>query len=231
MECASHYSVYVNLTIVNVEEIKVLCGAVAGAGELMGDVVGNASRVRRAQPHHSHRVLTEEEMDATAAWKRSHWREMQSILRREGSQKDEVECCPSVVEMVETKGGKTPSGLYVELYKDGENTQRLYELSCAPGVKDMPCRFVDARLYNHSKCVQKYSYSYALVRYTTEVPHRHRNEGHFSVPGGWSMDYVIVRAGCECQIKPPNRKSAHRKRLERHRNRKKNRRLEEDDDT
>ncbi|XP_014359263.1 uncharacterized protein LOC106711462 isoform X1 [Papilio machaon] len=208
----------------------VLCGAVAGADEYLGAVAGNASRVRRAPAHHKYTAsMTEEEMEATS-WKRSHWREMQAILRREGAARDEVECCPSVVQMVETKGGKTPTGLYVELYKDGENTQRLYELSCAPGVKDMPCRFVDSRLYNHSKCVQKYSYSYALVRYTTEVPHRQRNEGHFSVPGGWSMDYVIVRAGCECQIKPP-RKAAHRKRLERHRQRRKNRRQEEDDDT
>ncbi|XP_072938152.1 uncharacterized protein [Epargyreus clarus] len=210
----------------------VLCGAVAGAG----DVLGNASRVRRApQPHHAHRVLTDEELDATAAWKRSHWREMQSILRREGSHRDVVECCPSVLEMVAKKGGRTPTGLYVELYEDGENKQRLYELSCAPDVVDKPCRFVDARLYNQSRCVQKYSYSYALVRYSsgTEMPQRHRPEGHFSVPGsgGWSMDYVIVRAGCECQITPPKRKTAHRKRLERHRQRKKNKRIEEDDDT
>ncbi|XP_069360463.1 uncharacterized protein [Maniola hyperantus] len=208
--------------------LAVLCGAVAGAG----DVMGNASRVRRAP--HAHRVLTDEELDATAAWKRSHWREMQSILRKEGSNRD-VECCPSIPEMVAKKGGRTPTGLYVELYEDGENKQRLYELSCAPGVVDKPCRFVDARLYNQSRCVQKYSYSYALVRYSsaTEMPQGHRAEGHFSVPGsgGWSMDYVKVRAGCECQITPPKRKSAHRKRLERHRQRKRNRRLEEDDDT
>ncbi|XP_039758285.1 uncharacterized protein LOC120632529 isoform X2 [Pararge aegeria] len=208
--------------------LAVLCGAVAGAG----DVMGNASRVRRAP--HAHRVLTDEELDATAAWKRSHWREMQTILRKEGSNRD-VECCPSIPEMVAKKGGRTPTGLYVELYEDGENKQRLYELSCAPGVVDKPCRFVDARLYNQSKCVQKYSYSYALVRYSsaTEMPLGHRPEGHFSVPGsgGWSMDYVIVRAGCECQITPPKRKSAHRKRMERHRQRKRNRRLEEDDDT
>ncbi|XP_032514531.1 uncharacterized protein LOC116768021 [Danaus plexippus] len=202
--------------------IMVLCGAVAGTGD--------ASRVRRAQPHH-HRVLTDDELDATAAWKRSHWREMQSILRKEGSQKDVVECCPSVLEMVAKKGGRTPTGLYVELYEDGENKQRLYELSCAPDVADKPCRFVDARLYNQSRCVQKYSYSYALVRYSspTEVP-QHRPEGHFSVPGsgGWSMDYVIVRAGCECQLAPKRR--THRRRLERHRQRKRARHDRDDDD-
>lgn len=161
---------------------------------------------------------------------------MQYILRHEGASKEVVECCPSVLEMVARKGGRTATGLYVELYEDGENKQRFYELSCAPDVVDKPCRFVDARLYNQTRCVQKYSYSYALVRYSTgtEAPqHRHRTEGHFSVPGsgGWSMDYVVVRAGCECQITPPKRKGGHRKRQERHRQRKKNRRVEEDDET
>lgn len=166
----------------------------------------------------------------TASWKRSHWREMQTILRREGSSREGVQCCPSVLEMVTMKGGRTPTGLYVELYEDGENQQSLYEVSCAPGVADRPCRFVDSRLYNDSRCIQKYSYSYALVRHLpsaeTENP-QHRAEGHFSVPGsgGWSMDYVRVRAGCECQIKP--NKSSRR----RHKQRKRNRRIIEDDET
>lgn len=146
-------------------------------------------------------------MSPAASWKRSHWRDMQYILRHEGNQKDGVQCCPSVLEMVTKKGGRTPTGHYVELYEDGENQQRLFEISCAANVVDQPCRFVDARLYNESRCIQKYSYSYALVRYlhtpATETP-QPRSEGHFSVPGsgGWSMDYVRVRAGCECQIKP-----------------------------
>lgn len=172
-------------------------------------------------------------------WKRSHWREMQVILQQESqqkdgqmkdSQRDGVECCPSVLEMVSKKGGRTLNGLYVELYEDGENKQRLFELSCAPGIVDMPCRFVDARLYNDSRCIQKYSYSYALVRHLPSAasePPQQRTEGHFSVPGsgGWSMDYVRVRAGCECQIKPT--KNARR----RHKKRKRNRRIAENGDT
>lgn len=139
-----------------------------------------------------------------ASWKRSHWREMQTILRAEGGGREGVQCCPSVIEMVTKKGGRTPKGLYVELYEDGENQQLLYEVSCLPEVVEKPCRFIDARLYNESRCVQKYSYSYALVRHTpsaTENPEL-RTEGKFSVPGsgGWSMDYVRVRSGCECQI-------------------------------
>ncbi|XP_037971986.1 uncharacterized protein LOC105388630 isoform X2 [Plutella xylostella] len=208
----------------------VLCGCVLGAG---ADAYGNATRVRR-EPHPHHRPLTDEE-DAAAAWKRGHWREMQAIMRSEGA-RGVAECCPSVLEMVAPKGGRTPSGLFVELYEDGENIQQLYELSCAPDIVGRPCRFVDARLYNQSRCVQKYSYSYALVRKpaATEIPqHRARREGQgFSVPGagGWSMDYVRVRSGCECQITPPKRKTPHKKR-ERHRQKKKNRRLEEEDET
>lgn len=210
----------------------VVCGAMVDAG----DVTGNLSRVRRApQPHYSHRVLSDDELEMAPemTWKRSHWRDMQVILRREGNQKDGVQCCPSVLEMVTKKGGRTPTGLYVELYEDGENQQRLFEVSCAPNVVDKPCRFVDARLYNESRCIQKYSYSYALVRYlhsaAPESP-QPRTEGHFSVPGsgGWSMDYVRVRAGCECQIKPNKSNKPARKR---HKQRKRNRRVVEVDET
>lgn len=165
-----------------------------------------------------------------ASWKRSHWREMQTILRAEGGSREGVQCCPSVIEMVTKKGGRTPKGLYVELYEDGENKQLLYEVSCLPEVVDRPCRFVDARLYNESVCVQKYSYSYALVRHMpsgtqTEAPEL-RTEGKFSVPGsgGWSMDYVRVRSGCECQIKPS-------KQRRRHKQRKRSRRIMDNEET
>lgn len=45
---------YLHLLNIAVCIAQVLCGAVADAG----DVIGNVSRVRRApQPHYSHRVL------------------------------------------------------------------------------------------------------------------------------------------------------------------------------
>lgn len=181
------------------------------------------------------RFRTDEE-EATAAWKRSHWREMKSILQRESVNEEKVECCPSVLEMVEKKGGKNLKGRYVDLYRDGENKQLLYELSCAPGVVDKPCRFVDARLYNQSVCVQQYSYTYALVRYSadSEMPqYTNPTEKYFNVTGTglWSMDHIKVRAGCECQITPPKRKNAHRRRQERQRHKRKNKKFEEDDDT
>lgn len=60
-------------------------------------------------------------------------------MRSEGA-RGVAECCPSVLEMVAPKGGRTPSGLFVELYEDGENIQQLYELSCAPDIVGRPCR-------------------------------------------------------------------------------------------
>lgn len=169
-------------------------------------------------------------------WKHSHWREMKFILDNVKEGVKVVQCCPSVLEMVEKKGGRNLRGRYVHLYRDGENKQLLYELSCAPGVVDKPCLFVDARLYNQSVCVQKYSYTYALVRDSadTEMPqYRNRSEKYFNVTGtgGWSMDHIEVRAGCECQITPPKRKMAHRRRQEKQRHKRKNKKFEEDDDT
>ncbi|XP_061720026.1 uncharacterized protein LOC133527148 isoform X1 [Cydia pomonella] len=199
----------------------VLCGA-----GVAGDVLTNANRERRT-PRQHHRAPIEEE------WKRSHWREMHQLLVYEArNHSDGVDCCPTVHEMTAPQGGRTLSGLFVELYRDGENNMQLYEISCAAGVVDKPCRFVDARLYNQSRCVQKYSYSYALVRpygpdAATENPHRHRRErqgmafkkdGEITVSGGWSMDYVQVRSGCECQIIPtlkPRKKNQHKNKIER----------------
>ncbi|KOB62059.1 Uncharacterized protein OBRU01_24365 [Operophtera brumata] len=146
----------------------------------------------------------------TASWKQPYRREMQTIMQREGGNPEKVECCPSVLETIYKKGGRTTTSHYVELYEDGEIQQALYERSCAEGVADKPCRFVDARLYNESRCVQTYSYSYALVRYLpSAATPPHRVEGQFSVPNsnGWSMNYVKVRAGCECQIKPQTKRS------------------------
>lgn len=164
----------------------------------------------------------DEEMEAMAVWKRSYWRAMQTLLQTEVHD-GYVECCPSVVEMIAPKGGRTSKGLYVDLYEDKDNKQQLFEISCAPEVVNKPCRFVDARIYNHSRCVQKYSYTYALVQKPrpTKMPHRHRRED--GTPKSSDIDYIRVRAGCECQITPPKRK--------RHRPRKRNKRLEEDDET
>lgn len=77
-----------------------------------------------------------------------------------------VECCPSVMEMTEPIAGTNEKGVYVKLYRDEKNHQRFYEISCAEDVENRTCRFVDKKLHTQSKCVQQYSYSYALLEDT-----------------------------------------------------------------
>lgn len=98
---------------------------------------------------------------------------------------------------------------YLSLY-------RFYELSCRTDVENKPCRFVDRKLYNQSRCVQKFSYTYALVRDGGDHPQRHqqRRQRHFpSLPdGGWMLDYIRVRSGCACELKAkrkPHKPHAH----------------------
>ncbi|XP_050532497.1 uncharacterized protein LOC126900660 [Daktulosphaira vitifoliae] len=146
-------------------------------------------------------------------------RRSQEYLQMMGGQED---CCPSQMEMIEPKGGSNPDGLYVELFSDGADRQRFYEVSCKPGVEGKPCLFMERKLHNHSVCVQRYSYSYAIVR---EENGRHH---HHTVSGGnnkqfsslfpsennvWKLDYIKVRSGCTCMVQTPKKKQKQRRKL------------------
>ncbi|KAJ9601092.1 hypothetical protein L9F63_000758, partial [Diploptera punctata] len=161
-------------------------------------------------------------------------REMQLLLRREGGEEGRpVDCCPSVEEMVEPEGGKNKNDMYVVLFRNGDMRQRFYEYSCKENVVGKPCRFLDKRLHNQSRCVQKYTYSYAIVKNpaaTTSAEsgsgepsrHHHHHRSHHltglplttSTPdsfGGseWVLDYIRVRSGCGCEVMPkPKKKRA-----------------------
>ncbi|KAK9753776.1 Spaetzle [Popillia japonica] len=135
-------------------------------------------------------------------------RENQSLLRQEIRNRTGVDCCPSVLEMVEPEGGKNQDDQYVELYRDGDNKQRFYELSCHQDVLGKPCRFMDRKLHNSSRCVQRYSYTYALVK---DPGRRHHQRPKYfpsfpaSGPSGetrWTLDYIKVRSGCSCVVTP-----------------------------
>nr|ATU82772.1 secreted Nerve growth factor-like protein [Pristhesancus plagipennis] len=134
-------------------------------------------------------------------------RESQMLLRREGGEQGlPVDCCPSTLEMVEPKGGTNQEGMLVTLYSDGENKQRFYELSCRQGVEGKPCRFMDRKLHNQSRCVQKYSYTYALVKQPSDSTKYQPRQNHFkSFPpkgSNWMLDYIRVRSGCSCEVTP-----------------------------
>ncbi|XP_046678162.1 uncharacterized protein LOC124366014 [Homalodisca vitripennis] len=173
-------------------------------------------------PARSHRHPGNNHTDLTLDWSQegeelmsveagSRWlshREAQLVLRREGGEKGlPVDCCPSTLEMVEPQGGINQDGMLVELYSEIQNTQRFYELSCRAGVEGKPCRFLDRRLHNQSKCVQKYSYTYAIVRDDgTESSARSAPRPQQLFPSAtgykWRLDYIRVRSGCSCEITP-----------------------------
>lgn len=137
------------------------------------------------------------------------------LLKQELKSRAAVDCCPSVLEMVEPEGGKNQVDQYVELYRDGDHRQRFYELSCHKDVLQKPCRFMDRKLHNRSRCVQKYSYTYALVK--DPGRHSHQRPNYFpsfpaSGPDGatWTLDYIRVRSGCSCVVLPNKKKKRDR---------------------
>ncbi|VVC45993.1 Cystine-knot cytokine [Cinara cedri] len=142
------------------------------------------------------------------------------------SNESEEDCCPSQMEMIEPSGGSNPDGLYVELFSDGADKQRFYEVSCKPGVEGKPCLFMERKLHVHSKCVQRYSYSYAIVReenarhhhgssYANANANNNNNNGNGKqtfqslFPNDnnvWKLDYIKVRSGCACSVQSPKKK-------------------------
>ncbi|KAF0773753.1 Uncharacterized protein FWK35_00000242 [Aphis craccivora] len=112
-------------------------------------------------------------------------------------------------------------------FSDGADKQRFYEVSCKPGVEGKPCLFMERKLHGHSTCVQRYSYSYAIVR---EENARHHHGvgvgGQYNSNGGkqtfqslfpndnnvWKLDYIKVRSGCACMVQSPKKKQQQKQR-------------------
>lgn len=80
-------------------------------------------------------------------------RDNQMLLRNETKHRTSVDCCPTVLEMVEPKGGTNQDDKYVELYTDSVTKQRFYELSCHKDIVDKPCRFVSNTSTNYSSSI------------------------------------------------------------------------------
>lgn len=107
--------------------------------------------------------------------------------------------------MVEPVGGKNQDDEYVKLYRDGENKQRFYELSCHQDILNKPCRFMDKKLHNSSMCIQKYSYTYAIIEDSNRHNRQRPSFPSFQSGGGpgatrWTLDYIRVRSGCSCVV-------------------------------
>ncbi|VEN62221.1 unnamed protein product [Callosobruchus maculatus] len=130
-----------------------------------------------------------------------------TMMEEESSSNRTIDCCPTVMEMVEPHGGKNQDGIFVELYRDQNYKQRFYELSCHKDVINRPCRFINKKLHAQSRCVQKHSYTYALVKDTPS--HRDKNFPMFPATDGrggplagvtYTLDYISVRSGCSCVV-------------------------------
>lgn len=136
-------------------------------------------------------------------------KENQHLLKQEAKNRTIIDCCPSVLEMIEPEGGKNQDDQFVELYRDGNYRQRFYELSCHNDIKDKPCRFMDKKIHENSRCIQKYSYTYALVKNTDRHHQKISNKNFPTFPSAgpegvtWTLDYIRVRSGCSCVVLPP----------------------------
>ncbi|KAL4150115.1 hypothetical protein QTP88_003952 [Uroleucon formosanum] len=109
---------------------------------------------------------------------------------------------------------------------DGADKQRFYEVSCKPGVEGKPCLFMERKLHGHSTCVQRYSYSYAIVREENARHHHGVGGGQYNNNGGkqtfqslfpndnnvWKLDYIKVRSGCACMVQTPKKKQQKQRR-------------------
>ncbi|KAJ3664601.1 hypothetical protein Zmor_000156 [Zophobas morio] len=181
--------------------------------EHFNHTVFDLPRIRRSprKHHHLHESWYDPNIPLRFPGKFLNQRDNQMLLRQESRNGSGVDCCPSVLEMIEPEGGKNQDDEYVELYRDGDYRQRFYELSCHADILGKPCRFMDKKLHNSSKCVQKYSYTYALVKDPGRRHHqRPKNFPSFPAagPGGttWTLDYIRVRSGCGCVVTPNKKK-------------------------
>ncbi|XP_014224410.1 uncharacterized protein LOC106650740 [Trichogramma pretiosum] len=184
---------------------------------------GNSGNSREPHfgEHYSNRWTMSLEESTT---RRLSYPEMQELIRLEsGANENPVDCCPTVMEMIEPAGGINQNNMYVELYRHKENKQRFYEVSCKEEFLDKPCRFIDRKLAPQSRCVQKFTFVYAIIKSNAhskedEEPRvRHNHHQHGSAeqyrfqgfPVGttpWALDYIKVRSGCSCEIYPKPRK-------------------------
>lgn len=99
------------------------------------------------------------------------------------------DCCPSVTRAIAPLGGISKDGRLLQLFRDSQTVQKFYETECAPTVRDQACAFVDSSQWV-SACVQKYSYTYAIVK-------------DFNATEPYRIDYMMIKSGCSCSVLGP----------------------------
>ena len=98
-----------------------------------------------------------------------------------------ADCCPTETRRIAPRGGLSREGRLLQLYYDSRTIQRFYETICLPDIVNRPCNFIDESIRPRSKCVQEYTYMYAIAKdYNTTQPYR--------------VDYMRMKSGCSCKI-------------------------------
>lgn len=104
------------------------------------------------------------------------------------NQQPYLQCCPSVTETISPLGGISRNGDLLELYREHNSKQTFYQTSCLPQIENKPCRFIDKGYKAWTKCIQKYTYSYALVKDFGVSDQKYR------------IDFIRVKSACKCEI-------------------------------
>ena len=99
-----------------------------------------------------------------------------------------LECCPTVTEMIRRHTGINRQGVVLELFRTPNNTQTFYETLCHPAFKNRQCQYIDPRISYATRCIQQYSYVYAIGR----------TYGNYRESFG--LDYIRIASGCKCQV-------------------------------
>ena len=99
-----------------------------------------------------------------------------------------LECCPTQVSHASRQVGIDRHGIIVELLATQNFTQKFYEIRCRAAFKDRPCNFLDRRHTLQSRCIQQFTYEYALIRTLNEPGSEVR------------LDLIRVPIGCACRL-------------------------------
>jgi len=107
-----------------------------------------------------------------------------------------MDCCPSETKKNRRTFAINKGGLVFQLIQDENLAQEFYETRCRGGGGEVgpatatgrPCRFVERRLAPYSRCVQQWTYMYALG----QLLGHDKDQVH--------LDYVRIPTGCKCQV-------------------------------
>ncbi|CAL1548269.1 unnamed protein product, partial [Lymnaea stagnalis] len=98
-----------------------------------------------------------------------------------------MECCPSETHYIAPRAGISRGGWLLEIYRDERTLQKFYQTACKDDVRDQPCHYIKHEYQPASRCVQRFSYVYAFVRF-------------FNVSENFRLDYIRVKSSCSCEL-------------------------------